>query len=90
MGHPQVIAAALSLLLALTGCANLRWNLQRSLRDPGERIVDFPELVWENPDDERINVPGTISPTNWTYRVRPTVEEILAHEGLAEEVKKLL
>ena len=54
MGHPKVVAAALSLLLAVSGCANLRWNLQRSLRDPGERIVDFPEIVWnEYACDER-------------------------------------
>ena len=54
MGHPQVIAAALSLMLAVTGCANLRWNLQRSLRDPGEKIVAFPEIVWQEYDcDQR-------------------------------------
>lgn len=56
----------------------------------GEYLALFPELVWENPDDERINVPGTLAPTNWTYRIRPTVEEILSHKGLAEEVKNLL
>ncbi|MBW2267547.1 MAG: hypothetical protein JRH16_03135 [Deltaproteobacteria bacterium] len=47
MGHPQIIAAALSLTLALSGCANLRWSLQRSFRDPGERIETFPEIVWD-------------------------------------------
>ncbi len=46
MGDSKVIAAALSLLLALSGCATLRWNLQHSLRAPGERIEDFPEVVW--------------------------------------------
>lgn len=56
----------------------------------GEYLAFFPELVWEDPKDERINVPGTVVPTNWTYRIRPSVEEILAHEPLAEEVKNLL
>jgi 4-alpha-glucanotransferase len=56
----------------------------------GEYLALFPELVWENPQDERINVPGTVSPNNWTYRIRPSVEEILAHKPLAEEVKSLL
>jgi len=56
----------------------------------GEYLALFPELVWDNPKDERINVPGTVSPTNWTYRVRPSVEEILAHEPLAEEMRKLI
>lgn len=47
MGHPQIVAALLSLILAASGCANLRWSVQRSLRDPGERIETFPELVWQ-------------------------------------------
>ena len=48
MGHPQVVAALLSLTLVVSGCANLRWSVQRSLREPGERIETFPELVWED------------------------------------------
>lgn len=55
----------------------------------GEYLALFPELVAENPDDERINVPGTVAPTNWTYRIRPSVEEILAHQPLREELQKI-
>ena len=36
-----------------------------------EYLALFPELVWPNPDDERINIPGTISDYNWSYRFRP-------------------
>lgn len=56
----------------------------------GEYLALFPELVWDNPFDERINLPGTVAPSNWTYRIRPTVETILSHEPLAQEVKSLL
>ncbi len=56
----------------------------------GEYLALFPELVAEDPQDERINVPGIVSPTNWTYRIRPSVEEILSHEPLAEEMRNLL
>ncbi len=42
-----------------------------------EYLALFPELVSTNPNDERINVPGTILPTNWTYRFKPTIEEML-------------
>lgn len=56
----------------------------------GEYLALFPELVWDSPFDERINVPGTVSPSNWTYRIRPSVETILAHEPLLQEVKSLL
>jgi hypothetical protein len=59
MGHPQALAGvgrrrgplAVALLLALlTSCASTRWWLQRSLRSPGEELVDFPEAVWQEYD----------------------------------------
>lgn len=50
----------------------------------------FPELVWPNPDDERINIPGQILPTNWTYRFRPSIEEIIDHEELATAIGEIL
>lgn len=56
----------------------------------GEYLALFPELVWENPEDERINIPGTVSPKNWTYRIRPSIEELVSHQALAEEIKALL
>lgn len=56
----------------------------------GEYLALFPELVAEEPQQERINLPGTISPTNWTYRIRPTVEEICHHAPLAREMKKIM
>ncbi|NGX58997.1 MAG: 4-alpha-glucanotransferase [Chlamydiae bacterium] len=56
----------------------------------GEYLALFPELVWDNPHDERINVPGIVAPTNWTYRIRPSVEELTSHEPLVEEIKELL
>ena len=46
-----------------------------------EYLALFPELIG-NPEDERINTPGTILPTNWTYRVRPSLEEMLANDKL--------
>ena len=49
MGHSKVIALFATLLLA-TGCASMRWSLQKSLRDPGERLESFPEEVWEEYD----------------------------------------
>lgn len=47
-----------------------------------EYLALFPELVWPHPQDERINIPGQVLPTNWTYRFRPFLEEIIAHPGL--------
>jgi hypothetical protein len=45
--------STLAVVLALAlgpGCAGLRWSLQKSLRDPGERLETFPEVVWEEYD----------------------------------------
>lgn len=55
-----------------------------------EYLALFPELVWSSPYDERINVPGKFLPTNWTYRFRPSIEELLAHKGLEQEIHEIL
>jgi hypothetical protein len=51
MGHPKALALALVLALATaTGCASVRWWVQKSMRSPGEDLVDFPETVWKEYD----------------------------------------
>ncbi len=55
-----------------------------------EYLAFFPELSHSTPDAERINIPGKILPTNWTYRFRPSVEEIIAHEGLLKKMEAIL
>lgn len=48
-----------------------------------EYLTLLPEFSWPNPEDERINIPGTLYPTNWTYRFHPYVEEIVANKQLS-------
>lgn len=55
-----------------------------------EYLALFPELVSSNCDQERINIPGTVSSFNWTYRYRKTLEEITEHQGLKEAIHKIL
>lgn len=55
-----------------------------------EYLCLFPELHWKTPEEERINVPGKIIPSNWTYRFRPSVEDILQHEDLKNEIASFL
>jgi 4-alpha-glucanotransferase len=55
-----------------------------------EYLAFFPELIWPNPDDERINIPGKILARNWTYRFRPSVEEIAFHAELFLKMKKII
>jgi 4-alpha-glucanotransferase len=55
-----------------------------------EYLALFPELIWPDPEDERINVPGTISNKNWSYRFRPSVETIVGHKELFSKMEKIL
>jgi 4-alpha-glucanotransferase len=54
-----------------------------------EYLALFPELIAENPEDERINTPGVVLPTNWTYRFKPTIEEMLQNKQLIGKLKQL-
>ncbi|MBJ7449304.1 MAG: 4-alpha-glucanotransferase [Parachlamydiales bacterium] len=55
-----------------------------------EYLALFPELTWPRPEHERINIPGTISPFNWSYRYRQPIEEIIKHKPLKEAMQKLI
>lgn len=55
-----------------------------------EYLALFPDLVWAHPEDERINVPGQVLPSNWTYRFKPTLEELSAHPQLKDALRKIL
>ncbi len=55
-----------------------------------EYLALFPELVALSPLDERINTPGKTLPTNWTYRLRPFLSEMLSHEPLKKAIKEIV
>lgn len=55
-----------------------------------EFLALVPKFVWPNPDDERINIPGVVLPSNWTLRFRCSIEEITTDPLLFYEMKKLL
>lgn len=43
----------------------------------------------EDPAAERINVPGTTAPANWLYRMKPSIEELLGDDALAERLSSI-
>ncbi len=55
-----------------------------------EYLSLYPELIHDDPNEERINVPGTLSPTNWTIRQKVPFHEIMEHSQLQEAIEKLL
>ena len=55
-----------------------------------EYLALFPEMVWPNPEDERINLPGVISDKNWSYRFLPSIEQIVSNEKLKQDMIKMI
>ena len=54
-----------------------------------EYLALFPEFVSEDLSSERINIPGKILPTNWTYRLKQPLEQIAAHQELKHLMRQL-
>jgi len=55
-----------------------------------EYLALVPNMTWTNLDDERINTPGTVSPANWSYKFRPSVEEIVNNTLLKQVFANIL
>ena len=43
----------------------------------------------DNPEKERINIPGTVSKFNWTWRMTPDIKELSSDKKLIEKIKKI-
>ncbi|KJU84913.1 hypothetical protein MBAV_002893, partial [Candidatus Magnetobacterium bavaricum] len=43
-----------------------------------------------NPDEERINVPGTYIDKNWTYRMKDTVNYLIEYNDYNMYIKGLI
>lgn len=55
-----------------------------------EYFAFFPELIAKDPNDERINIPGKLLPTNWSYKYHTPIEVWSAHKPLQTTFKKIL
>lgn len=55
-----------------------------------EYLALFNNLIWDNPNDERINLPGTVLPSNWCYKTRPSLETLLTHNNLQHAIKDMV
>ncbi len=57
---------------------------------PLQDLLYLDKSLWlQNASDERINIPGTVTAFNWTYRMPCTVEEVAANKDLIQKIKKL-
>lgn len=55
-----------------------------------EYLALIPEYVSEDINDERINIPGKILSTNWTYRMVQPLEEVAANQKLKQMMRSLI
>lgn len=55
-----------------------------------EYLALIPELVWPDPEKERINIPGLIADRNWSYRLRPNLEQLLENQTLKNIMNDLI
>lgn len=55
-----------------------------------EYLALIPGLTYPRLEDERINVPGTVSNTNWTYRFIPSVEELTSNPTLKNVMEQVI
>lgn len=54
-----------------------------------EYFALLPGFSWPKPEDERINTPGTVNERNWSYRLRPSLEELSQQETLKHIMRAL-
>jgi 4-alpha-glucanotransferase len=53
-------------------------------------LVSEHKMVREDPKEERINIPGTTSNFNWSYRVRNSITEIDANNELNTALARIV
>jgi 4-alpha-glucanotransferase len=49
-----------------------------------------PDFIYSDPKDERINIPGTVSSSNWSYRIKPYLEDIMKNKTFSSDIKEIL
>lgn len=56
-----------------------------------QELLDLdPELWSPDPRADRINVPGTVADTNWTWRMPLTLESLAGRTGLADRLRAMV
>ncbi len=56
---------------------------------PLQDILALDPALHGAPEKERINVPGTVSATNWSYRMPLYLEDLLHRQNLAAKIREL-
>ena len=58
--------------------------------NPFQDYLFLEKKYWlKEQEDERINIPGTVSPFNWTYRLPIDIQTLESNQKLLEKISKL-
>ncbi len=103
--EPDAIDFAQTFCPELEDDANHTWNAEIAARilaiinTSASRYIIHPiqDLLTlndvyaaENPEDERVNIPGTVTAFNWAYRLPVPVETLLKDKSLTKAVKNVV
>ena len=55
-----------------------------------EYLAFDDNLIWPNPNDERINISGVENAQNWKYRYKPYIEDLLTNNTLKNKIRAVL
>ncbi|MFA6855767.1 MAG: 4-alpha-glucanotransferase [Treponema sp.] len=73
-------------ILSAAAAAGSMWCIH-----PLQDFLYMNKSYWlEKPSDERINIPGTVSPFNWTYRMPVPIETIEKDDELILNIKTIV
>lgn len=76
-------------------CESTASAVLERIAQAGSRIVSIPlqdflalssDTTAQNPNDERINIPGTVSPFNWTWRLPLNLESLIKNHHLTQAI----
>lgn len=81
---PYTCDIAKSILKVVAGSSSF-WCIH-----PLQDFLALSNKYWaKNADDERVNVPGTVSDTNWTYKIPCDIETLNADFDLIAKIKEI-
>ena len=58
--------------------------------NPLQDYLYLDSKYYSDEESERINIPGTVSPNNWTYRMPCTIEELCTNNSLIKKIKEIV
>lgn len=72
-------------IMTLAGQSASIWNIS-----PLQDYLFMNQKYWlKNAEDERINIPGTVTAFNWTYRLPVSIEELDNDSELIKKISKI-